>query len=406
MATARDNAIPKKLWCYMAEHWEVQEKFSKNQKAKFQNAQRRSRLPLNNPAIKALNMVCQVHSGQPVTEFKCHGPCSLYKNRDKFSKNQRRNKLRWCIQCCEWRKQFDIGDIPVAHPNEDLSQTDVGGNLARAQDEKALFDKLAFDFELDENVGDDDLGGADDMDSDSEDADSSVAPAVFNGWSDSDDDEYDDEVLPAKSVARGKSTTADVSQRLGDLSLRTSCSNATTRGPSAQASVTTRVTENTSTRQLSSGVTSAGNGASFKQSISSVTTSRNGQANAPAFAGCTPGFVPPHLQAARSGNGGYASPSGTPSVISSDSRAGITNASVYTSQASSKALPASKSLGGQTSTGVTTDTSNSRNIIRRRPDRNGWARPDMRRNFDKQTQFATSRADYIETHESGSEDEV
>lgn len=31
---------------------------------------------------------------------------------------------------------------------------------------------------------------------------------------------------------------------------------------------------------------------------------------------------------------------------------------------------------------------------------------DMRRNFDKQAQFATSAADYIETHESGSEDEV
>lgn len=49
---------------------------------------------MNNNEIKALNTVCQVHSGQPVMEFKCHGPCSLYKHRDRFSKNQRRNRLR------------------------------------------------------------------------------------------------------------------------------------------------------------------------------------------------------------------------------------------------------------------------------------------------------------------------
>lgn len=64
--------------------------------------------------------------------------------------------------------------------------------------------------------------------------------------------------------------------------------------------------------------TFAGSG-QFKQVISSATTSRNDQATAPAFAGCAAGFVPPHLQVVRVGNGGYASPSGTPSVTSGGS---------------------------------------------------------------------------------------
>ncbi|KAK6855479.1 hypothetical protein PG995_007630 [Apiospora arundinis] len=64
--------------------------------------------------------------------------------------------------------------------------------------------------------------------------------------------------------------------------------------------------------------TSAGSGQS-KQTILSATSSRNDQATVPAFAGCAAGFVPPNLQVARAGNGGYASPSGTPSVTSGGS---------------------------------------------------------------------------------------
>ncbi|KAK8130232.1 hypothetical protein PG999_002612 [Apiospora kogelbergensis] len=392
MAAARDDALPKKLWCHTAEHWEVQEKFSKNQKAIFHNALRRARQPLNNPAIKALKMVCQLHSGQPVTEFKCHGPCSLFKHRDKFSKSQRRNKLRWCIECCEWRKRIDFDEVPVAHPNEDLSQAGVEDHPSGAQNEKALLEQYPFGYEKDDGTRDDDFDGDDDMDSDVDDDDIIDASVVFNGWSDDDGDDYDDDevyvkVLPAKSVAPGKSNSSGIDQRLGNLSLRTPSSNATTRRPSKQASVTTR------------------HMSSSQQSTSSITNSRTAQVEVPTFAGCTPGFVPPHLRAARAGHGGYASLSGTASVISSDSRAGITNASVYTSQAS-RDPTASGSLR-QASAGATSQTSVSGDPARRqRPDRNGWARPDMRRNFDKQMHFATTSADYVETHESGSEDEI
>ncbi|KAK8039232.1 hypothetical protein PG993_007643 [Apiospora rasikravindrae] len=399
--SASDNAIPKKLWCYMADHWEVREKFSNNQKAKFQNAQRRSRLPLNNPAIKALNMVCQLHSGQPVTEFKCHGPCSLYKHRDKFSKNQRRNKLRWCMECCTWRSQFDIGDVPVAHPNEDLSQTEMPGDSSSAQDDRAMLDQYPFDYAPDENIQDDDLGGADDMDSDSEDDNYPSTAQRFNGWSDSDDDDedYETQILPAKSISHSQSSRAEISRSLSNMSMEASSKTASTVKQSGHAS--------TAGRQMSPSVISVGNGTSSKRAMPMVGSSQPLQASAPTFAGCTPGFVPPHLQAARAGNGGYSGANGSASVVSSDSRAGITNASMYSTTEASRSVPAARASSGRpTDTVATTQTGNTGNNIRRRPDRNGWARPDQRRNFDKQTHFSTSAADYIEAHESGSEDEI
>ncbi|KAK8094547.1 hypothetical protein PG997_001232 [Apiospora hydei] len=402
MSSARDNAIPKKLWCYMAGHWEVREKFSNNQKAKYQNAQRRSRLPMNNSAIKALNMVCQVHSGQPVTEFKCHGPCSLYKHRDKFSKNQRRNKLRWCMECCTWRSQFDIGDVPVAHPNEDLSQTEIPGDSSSAQDDRAMLDQYPYGYALDESIQDDDLGGADDMDSDSEDDNYPSTAQRFNGWSDDsddDDEDYETQILPAKSDSHGQSSRADISQSLSNMSLGASSKAASTVKQSGQASATGR--------QVSPSVTTMGNGTSSKRTTPMVGSSQSSQASAPAFAGCTPGFVPPHLQAARAGNGGYSSAAGSASVVSSDSRAGITNASMYSTTEASRSGNAGRASSGRpSSTLATTQTGNTATNIRRRPDRNGWARPDQRRNFDKQTHFSTSAADYIEAHESGSEDEI
>ncbi|KAK8087022.1 hypothetical protein PG994_001996 [Apiospora phragmitis] len=411
MSTVRDNAMPKKLWCCLTSHWEVRERFSNNQKAKFQNAQRRSRLALNNPAIKALNMVCQLHSGQPVAELKCHGPCSLYKHRDKFSKNQRRNKLRWCMDCCTWRSQFDIGDVPVAHPNEDLSQTETAGNPTRVQNDMALLARFPFDYALDEATQDDDLGGADDMDSDLEDDEYPSAAQQFNGWSDSDDGDEDDEVLytqilPARSVSHGQSSQTDIGQRLGNMSLGASSNIALAAKRSGQATRTATPTENTPGRRMSPSVTSVWNDSSSKQTVSMGGNSRASEASTPAFAGCTPGFVPPHLQAARAGNGGYSSATGTPSVVSSDSRAGITNASMYSSEFSRNGPAARGPVGRPISTSATTQSGNAGNNTRRRPDRNGWARPDQRRNFDKQTHFATSAADYIETHESGSEDEV
>ncbi|KAK7977534.1 hypothetical protein PG996_003588 [Apiospora saccharicola] len=406
MSTAQDNSLPKKLWCYMGEHWQVRERFSKNQKAKYLNALRRTRVPMNNKDIKALNMACQVHSGQPVVEFKCHGPCSLYKHRDRFSKSQRRNRLRWCLDCVAWRSQFDIGDVPVAHPNEDLSQADVAGDPADAPDDSALLEKYPFDFDLDEDIQDDDLGGADDMGSDSEDDAYLGTAAAFNGYSDSDDDEddyYETPVLPAKSASRGQTSRTDIGQRLGNMSIREPSNTATSTMSSRQATVTR---DNTPGQKMSPSITSTGKGTSSKQSVSTTGTNRTVQANTPTFAGCTPGFVPPHLQAARAGNGGYTNATGTSSIVSSDSRAGITNASMYSTTASRKGTGAMRSSGGPTSTAATTQTGRAADNPRRRPDRNGWARPDMRRTFDKQAQFATSAADYIETHESGSEDEI
>ncbi|KAK7921144.1 hypothetical protein PG985_009166 [Apiospora marii] len=411
MSTVRDEVLPKKLWCYMGGHWQVRERFSNNQKAKYQNALRRPRQPFNNKDLKALNMVCQVHSGQPVVEFKCHGPCSLYKHRDKFSKNQRRNKLRWCLECVAWRSQFDIGDVPVAHPNEDLSQADLAGDPADTHNERDILDAYPFDFVPDDDIQDDDLGGADDMDSDVEDDEYPGAATSFHGYSDDsggdDDDYYETPILPAKKASRGQQSRADIGQRLSSMSIRDSSSIATSTVPSRQVTATRTTAGNTPNRQPSANITSVGKGTSSKQSLSTTDTNRTAQASTPTFAGCTPGFVPPHLQqAARSGNGGYSSATGTASVVSSDSRAGINNASMYSTVASRKGSGAMRSSGGPTSTAGTTQTGGTGTNIRRRPDRNGWARPDMRRTFDKQTQFATSGADYIETHESGSEDEI
>lgn len=106
------------------------------------------------------------------------------------------------MECVAWRKQFDIGDVPVAHPNEDLSQADVAGDPADTHDERALLDEFPFDYALDEDIQDDDLGGADDMDSDAEDDDDYPGAAtVFNGYSDDSDDEEDDDYYEVRQIS-------------------------------------------------------------------------------------------------------------------------------------------------------------------------------------------------------------
>lgn len=159
------------------------------------------------------------------------------------------------------------------------------------------------------------------------------------------------------------------------MSIRKPPSVASSTMPSRQTSASRTTVGNTPNQQMSPNITSVGKGTSSKQSLSTTGTDRTTQASTPTFAGCTPGFVPPHLQAARAGNGGYTSATGTASVVSSDSRAGISNASMYSTVASRKGPGAVRFSGGQNSTTGTTQTGKTEPNIRSRPDRNGWARP-------------------------------
>ncbi|KAK6212645.1 hypothetical protein LQW54_005066 [Pestalotiopsis sp. IQ-011] len=109
------QALPSAFKCRVGGEWKPSDCFSKNQLAKWHQA-RRSRNSTTNAAN--IGLTCREHSGEPNLGLHCNGPCGLWKGRDQFSTNQRRNNLRWCIACTQWQAEQTFDSIPQAAPNE------------------------------------------------------------------------------------------------------------------------------------------------------------------------------------------------------------------------------------------------------------------------------------------------
>lgn len=180
--------------CRVGGEWKPSDCFSKNQLAKWHQA-RRSRNSTTNAAN--IGLTCREHSGEPNLGLHCNGPCGLWKAREQFSTNQRRNNLRvrkyptflnlfyplltfylleWCIACTQWQAEQTYDSIPQAAPNEvneDTHEhegvTDLAGGIGFDDDDEDYSDdEIITSSSLTTRTYDDgDYNGSDDDDDNS-----------------------------------------------------------------------------------------------------------------------------------------------------------------------------------------------------------------------------------------------
>ncbi|ETS77385.1 hypothetical protein PFICI_11259 [Pestalotiopsis fici W106-1] len=139
----QNGALPQTFKCSIGGEWKPNSSFSNKQLAKWRSA-KRSHNDRVTPA--SIGLICREHSGEPATGLKCNGPCGLWKARDQFSGNQRRNNLPWCIACTQWQVEQDYDTVPLAAPNE----------INEAADEHQGFSNAVAGIEIDEDDDDDD----------------------------------------------------------------------------------------------------------------------------------------------------------------------------------------------------------------------------------------------------------
>ncbi|OHE97632.1 hypothetical protein CORC01_07047 [Colletotrichum orchidophilum] len=105
-----------KYRCKIGGEWRPWSSFSKKQQKLVQDKldQRVSIDHANS------GMVCRVHSGEPVKEIRCEGPCDKIQVLDQFSKNNRTKGVNICKSCQHWINTQEPGYTPWAGPNTQL----------------------------------------------------------------------------------------------------------------------------------------------------------------------------------------------------------------------------------------------------------------------------------------------
>ncbi|KAI1846448.1 hypothetical protein JX266_007345 [Neoarthrinium moseri] len=200
----REYPLPEGFVCHMDGKWRPVTKFSKNQLKKWHN---KKRSPNAHVTPSNAGLICRDHSGEPALQLQCNGPCGQQKIRDKFSRSQRRNKLRWCSACVRWQLLQGTEDIPSATPggiNDSSSEIEGATNAAHTVsyvlDDEAVADYGAY------NDGDNDSTATDNEDDDAAsgtghyfDGDSDG----FDGSYDDDDDDDDDEIVRVSNLDNG-----------------------------------------------------------------------------------------------------------------------------------------------------------------------------------------------------------
>ncbi|KAI1132140.1 hypothetical protein F5Y10DRAFT_284057, partial [Nemania abortiva] len=91
--------------------------YSKTQLQKWYNQKRNDRY--NEVTPETVGLSCKDH-GTNERVIRCHGPCDRIKMVDYFSKRQRNDPEPWCIDCTEWRLDFDGNEVPTAAPGGSL----------------------------------------------------------------------------------------------------------------------------------------------------------------------------------------------------------------------------------------------------------------------------------------------
>ncbi|KAK2001839.1 hypothetical protein LX36DRAFT_697941 [Colletotrichum falcatum] len=116
--------LPDKFRCKTGGEWKPWSSFSaKQQKLVQTKLSRRVQIDAANTG-----MICRIHSGEPVKEIQCEGPCNQIRALDHFSKNNRSNGVNiahayWgqiCKACQHWVNTQEPGYAPWAGPNTDL----------------------------------------------------------------------------------------------------------------------------------------------------------------------------------------------------------------------------------------------------------------------------------------------
>ncbi|KAF9877799.1 hypothetical protein CkaCkLH20_04934 [Colletotrichum karsti] len=130
--------VPAKYRCSLGGEWKPLQGFSKRQQKilqdKFKN---RSRIDPANTG-----MICRVHSGEPLKEILCEGPCNEVRVLDDFAKNNRTNGVYICKHCQHWTNVQEPGYAPWAAPKNKLDpleeMDDFEGRMATEPSE--IFD--------------------------------------------------------------------------------------------------------------------------------------------------------------------------------------------------------------------------------------------------------------------------
>ncbi|EXF83487.1 hypothetical protein CFIO01_10162 [Colletotrichum fioriniae PJ7] len=108
--------MAEKYRCKIGGEWKPMSGFSKKQQKLVQDKlDRHAKVNRANTG-----MVCRVHSGEPVNELRCEGPCDEIKTLDQFSKNNRTNGVDICKSCQYWINTQEPGYTPWAGPNTQL----------------------------------------------------------------------------------------------------------------------------------------------------------------------------------------------------------------------------------------------------------------------------------------------
>ncbi|TDZ23259.1 hypothetical protein C8034_v009380 [Colletotrichum sidae] len=104
--------IPERFQCKVGGEWKPWSGFSKRQQKLVQD--KLSKNQRIDPT--RTGMVCRIHSGEPVKEIQCEGPCNLVRPLDDYSKNNRTNGVFICKPCQHWTNSQEPGYAPVAAP--------------------------------------------------------------------------------------------------------------------------------------------------------------------------------------------------------------------------------------------------------------------------------------------------
>ncbi|OLN92089.1 hypothetical protein CCHL11_01563 [Colletotrichum chlorophyti] len=119
--------LPDKFRCKIGLEWKPWTSFSKKQqKLVTDKLARGVRID-----AERTGMVCRQHSGEPVKEIQCEGPCSKVRPLDDFSKNNRSNGVYMCKLCQHWTNTQEPGYAPWAGPNTSLDPLEAKDDFER-----------------------------------------------------------------------------------------------------------------------------------------------------------------------------------------------------------------------------------------------------------------------------------
>ncbi|TGJ85374.1 hypothetical protein E0Z10_g3392 [Xylaria hypoxylon] len=98
--------------------------YSQTQLQKWYNKKRNDRR--NEITPDNIGLTCKDHLSDQ-REIRCHGPCDRLKVVAHFSKRQRNDPEPWCIDCTEWRLNFEANEVPTEMPNGRLAPHEFDG---------------------------------------------------------------------------------------------------------------------------------------------------------------------------------------------------------------------------------------------------------------------------------------